>query len=118
MFHIGQKVVCVNDIVKFPLGSKRTGHDGTVWTSTGNMGGLRAGAVYTIRGFSLCPVDNAPTVLLEEIMREEIMRYGVSQGEAGYCISRFRPVIEKKTDISIFTRILDDVSKRETVNAK
>jgi hypothetical protein len=35
----------------------------------------------------------------------------------GYRASRFRPAVERKTDTSVFTKILDDVSRKVPVAA-
>lgn len=41
----------------------------------------------------------------------EVAEYPNVAGHLGYEASYFRPVVEKKTDISIFTKIVDDASK-------
>ena len=83
-FYVGQKVICVdainNCVEDFPLIHN---------------------AIYTVRGF----YNNSygyPTLLLEEIGAR-------NSGciDDGYKAIRFRPLIEKKTDISIFTEMLN-----------
>lgn len=83
-FHVGQKVVCVDDSPN---------------PKTDNLPpGITRGQVYTIRkigwhrgvmGFSL--VEVAPRV-----------------GWRGWLAKRFRPAVERKTDINVFKRMLID----------
>jgi len=95
MFTVGQKVVCVD---AFPQG--RTGFNSC-------MNGLTEGRVYTVRGVAV--VDPPGLELGAElcIWTEEIYRkhYPFWGGETPYLASRFRPVVEKKTDISQFQEI-------------
>jgi hypothetical protein len=105
MFRIGMKVVCVNDEWKDANGIEIPGIY-LVHMPIKNC-------VYTIRG--IVPnlfLDGSAGLTFKEIAL--ITGPNISGGEE-YSARCFRPVIEKKTDISIFTRILDDVSKRETV---
>lgn len=98
MFRIGQKVVCVDD-------SSLSSHPNFApWD-----GLISTGTVYVVRwvdrhmwadgtvgcGVKLCGI---------------VRRYG--DGDTPYSASRFRAVVEKKTDISMFEEIL----KRETVD--
>lgn len=79
-FHVGQKVVCINDgnyfNIKDELGS---GYDG----------GLRNGNIYTIT-----MIEDGKFLHLAEMARNAWNK------------CRFRPVVEKKTDISIFQEML------------
>lgn len=91
-FHVGQKVVCVDD-------------------DFSNCGRLplnlpRKGGIYTLRDpfsadgwtwWRLVEVVNAPANPLNG-------QYGVQ--EPGFVPRRFRPIVERKTDISIFTAML------------
>lgn len=91
MFQVGQKVVCVDDFFPSPL-----------W-SNGDTGGLKAGRVYTIRwiGVSYHPYKGrAQCILLEGITR---IYYGT---DWPFKATRFRPAVERKTDISIFRSLL------------
>jgi hypothetical protein len=83
-FRVGQKVVCV-DASGLTL-----------------IKPLTIGAVYTIRELYDDPI-RGPAVMLEEIIN--IMH---PRGEFGYRSVRFRPIVERKTDISIFTKMLTD----------
>lgn len=80
----GAKVVCVNDAA-FPE------QIGPEWMSDT---GLREGAIYTIRGLSPC-WSGQTGVLLAEVVYPVDGRLGA---EPGYRISRFRPLIEPKTE--------------------
>lgn len=84
MFHVGQKVVCVDDS---PV---------ALWPAP-----FKKGEIVTVSGPS-----NSPNCI-------RLVEYPEGSGPAaGYYASRFRPLVEKKTDISVFTEIL----KRETVD--
>jgi hypothetical protein len=89
-FYVGQKVVCVDDI--------------TCWGPPSEMDGLTKGRVYTIREFARHQTAGEFGVRLVEIVRplrwDDII-------EQPFILRRFRPVVERKTDISIFTEMLD-----------
>lgn len=103
MFRVGMKVVCVNDDPFFVVKKGRNA----------SMDGLRKGAVYAIRATGVCPCWLVQVVWLDEIVREiedGFERYG----ELGFGAARFRPIVEKKTDISIFTSMLTPAPKKVT----
>jgi hypothetical protein len=91
MFYNGQKVVCVNAV---PLHK-----------SAPDMDGLEEGRVYTIidvtTWFSEKVVEDngLPIVRLFEIKRT---RDGYDNWRIGFGVWRFRPLVERKTDISVF----------------
>lgn len=94
-FRVGQKVVCVS------VGQNVPGRN-TVAKY------LKQGAIYTIRELCDFPYepdrDLGPGVRLEEVYRSPI------DGEwedYPFSIYRFRPLTEKKTDISVFTAMLN-----------
>jgi len=97
-WHVGMKVVCVNgDIIGW------RGIDDVLPTE---------GAIYTIRGIAPwiwggidTPTVDGIGVWLEEI-RRPLGRHdnGV---ETPYGVERFQPLCRRKTDISIFTRMLN-----------
>jgi hypothetical protein len=93
-FYIGQKVVCVDDKP----------------TRFGRL--LTKGATYTIRTFlpriEYFEVDDG--VHLVEI---HLPLHELWQTECGFFASRFRPLDERKTDIAVFTKILDGVRSKE-----
>lgn len=84
-FRVGQKVVCI-----------KRGN----WT--GIHVGPKFGDVLVIRGFDTHPQKG---LLFEGICSGE---YYIGSEERGYDQSRFRPIVERKTDISIFTKMLTD----------
>jgi len=88
-FRVGQKVVCVNS-------EKFRNMDLNL------SGGLfpKKGMIYTVRGFSI-----GGHVLLDEIVELPHL-WLEGYGEGGWLVWRFRPVVERKTDISIFTAML------------
>lgn len=85
-FRVGQKVVCVDD--ERPIIRIRP---------------VIRGNVYTIRAVGEEPYYTGEYwVLLEEVRnsaRDDL-------GELAYRTTRFRPIVERKTDISVFTRML------------
>lgn len=96
-FHVGQKVVCVDDTkANVPVALDR-------------MGGLTRGRIYTVRQNGLASwIDGRPCVRLEEIVRPF--------PDTPYWAHRFRPVIERETSIEVFTAMLTpQPTKREPV---
>lgn len=95
-FHVGQQVVCVNasGLEKHFYPRTRLPVERTI---------------YTVR--ELLAIKDKPLLRLIEIVNHE---YDFESGvfEPAFHVSRFRPVVEKKTDISIFTALLN--SKRIT----
>lgn len=96
-FRIGQRVVCINGVFI----DKRWYHCETQ---------PREGEIYTIRGFPpqnyMTPPDTEPLYYLEEIVNTPVLwESGVF--ELAWPHRRFRPLVERKTDISIFTKMLD-----------
>jgi hypothetical protein len=105
-FHIGQKIVC---IAPHPE-----------WAERGCIV-PRVGEIYTVRG-----IDELDGVLLEEIINENPFDYSidmltgqeVAAAEDSFWPHRFRPLVERRTDISIFQRILDKVNCRQRRTAQ
>lgn len=95
-FHVGQKVVCVGGWKK-PI-------ENSIRPVTGN--------VYTVRWVGQRPTDQSIGIMLEE-------HFGGLHPlhEIEYCFNfaSFRPVIERKTDISVFTAMLTPNKKRVRV---
>jgi hypothetical protein len=91
-FRVGQKVVCVND------GPSRF---------NGQPSNLVRGNVYTIKASWLHWLWGLPVVLLDEIDPP-----GTNDS---FDSTRFRPIVERKTNISIFKKIL--TPKREKLPA-
>lgn len=94
----GDKVVCVDN------------HADQMWASTAEM--PQIGAIYTIDAI-FDTEDGRIAFDLIEIRRDEIARkFFERRGlRGGYGSWRFRPLEKRKTDISIFTAMLDKVSE-------
>lgn len=103
-FRIGQKVVCVDDanfaVDKDPLG-KRALPNRPI-----------KGCVYTVRGF----VDH-DAIYLEEIRNPKNVKWGDGIGEGAFYAKRFRPIVERKTDISFAVEILRKATRKRSVDA-
>lgn len=87
-FFVGQKVVCVDDSTVSFLG----------WCSGAEV---TQGKIYVVRGIAVTALGVPGLRLIERINR----------GNSGladypYRATRFRPVTERKTDISIFSEML------------
>ena len=95
MFFVGQKVVCID-------AQSSGGHP---WFPCG----LTEGHVYTVRGvgeYDCIWLGRNLCMWLEEIVRGE---------DVPFHVRRFRPLVERKTDISCFTRILARIKEPERV---
>jgi hypothetical protein len=110
MFYVGQKVVCVDAVEHTHFAPPNV-------MVEGSLDGLREGVVYTVRSVGRrhprCPFG--VLVWLTEIVRPIKGDLSKLYGELGYDPRRFRPLIERKTDISIFTDMLKP--KTEQVSA-
>lgn len=95
MFRVRQKVVCVDARVT----------PGKQWFGDPPV----EGAVYTVVSCSKSTLKGyagEDIVTLLEIKN-------AAQADFGYLASRFRPAVERKTDISIFTAMLREASLKE-----
>lgn len=93
-FHVGQKVVCV---------------DGSEHSSCECSGAVMpvAGKIYTIREIRINPRSGIANFHLHEIHNDLVLSEVDGLGEPYFSSTRFRPIIERKTDISIFTAMLN-----------
>lgn len=83
MFRVGQKVICVDDWQsKFPPYEPCP---------------LTRGRIYTVTKSWLYK-QRHPVVLVAEIKKPK--------SHCGFDATRFRPIVDRKTDISIFTEML------------
>ena len=103
-WHVGQRVVCIRDDYKVICPTQIAGG-----------GVLRAGHVYTIRGFNLAEgvVGTGCGFYLEEIVNPLCQYSDGVWREMSFDQCGFRPI--KETDISIFTAMLNEVPTKETV---
>lgn len=94
-FRVGQKVACIYDGSIIELGQSAS----LPWSKGAE---IKCGCIYTIRqiGFS---VTGHPGLRLEETIN--------GTKDYFYNAGRFRPLVERKTDISIFTAILKTKQK-------
>lgn len=92
MFYVGQKVVCIdNKPYSFHF-----------WG--GKIDIPKINQIYTIKRPEYVYSNGVIVVDLKEL-----------NNPAGYRAFRFRPLVEKKTDISIFTDILNTIKELELV---
>lgn len=93
-FRVGQKVVFVDDSCR----------PGFAWVNNDHP---QVGGIYTVAQ-SYIGVDlllgEVACITLVEHKRHPI---AVALGNEGFKAARFRPLVEKKTDISIFTEMLN-----------
>ncbi len=101
-FHVGQKVVCINDkLSDFRL-------PGFKYEDNPSLHGLTAGRLYTVRDVFVNPVTSQINVRLAEIIRPiGCNDRELANVEAGFHPDRFRPVVVRKTDISQFKAMLN-----------
>ena len=94
MFHIGQRVVCIHDV-----GSRPANEFPNVPIK---------GSIYTVRGFVSPDVgyERTPGMLLEEVVNPP-WEYKEGVFEPSFHPYHFRPLVQHKTDISVFTRMPD-----------
>jgi hypothetical protein len=97
-FYVGQKVVCVDDVNRNHVPDDR---DIGYWITRGN--------IYTIRRVSMRKLH---LVWLNGINRARIEN-GITWGDTGFYAGRFRPVAERKTDISIFKALLNPANHKQ-----
>lgn len=94
-FHVGQKVVCIAD-----------------WTASQHRLAQRrgvtipvSGVVYTVRSIQLLDGHDAHLCFYELVNPVEKFR-GHGRMEQSFGADKFRPIVTRKTDISIFTAML------------
>lgn len=107
MFRVGQKVVCVRNT---PEGKE------LAYASGKQSSKIAVGSIYTIREIDTraLHLHGVACIRLCEIVNS-VRPTIVGEWESGYPATCFRPVIERKTDISIFKKML--TPKRVGVDA-
>lgn len=106
MFFVGQKV----QAVKHPQGysyfvvPERRGEF--------KLNEPEVGPIYTVRALYVSPISGSEFVLLNEIRNDPSY---LMEGylEVGWPGDRFRPVVDRPTDISIFERLLNPSKQTE-----
>jgi len=95
-FRVGQKVVCVDA-------------SGTV-TRGGieipDAGELEVDRIYTVSWVGVSPISDKPAIHLKEVSARYATSHLPDWPRIPFRAERFRPVVERKTDISIFTKML------------
>ena len=104
MFHIGQRVVCIHDVGYQPANEFQ------------NV--PLKGSIYTVRGFVSPDIgyERTPGMLLEEIMNPP-WEYKEGVFEPSFHPYHFRPLVQHKTDITVFTRMLDSVRTEKSTSS-
>ncbi len=95
-FHVGQKVVCINDEFEAEC------FDEVPYLPV-------KGSVYTVRSIELMTAttgDRSPIIWLVEIVNP-VMPWEIGDVEIGFVPGRFRPLVKRKTDISQFQAMLN-----------
>jgi len=107
-FHVGQKVVAVGRQGRPAPPSRRLidRNEGSAVKATYPV----LGQVYTIRQINAW--DDGVTLLLEEICNRRLIGWKGSTMEPGFPAECFRPVVQRKADISIFKSMLNPVRER------
>lgn len=106
-FRVGQKVVLVDDS---PINFK-----GCAARADGRKAGVQyptVGSVYTVRKAYVASNGMVGILLAEIDNHAACLRLGLSD-EIGFPAIRFRPVVERKTDISIFKAMLNPSRVKE-----
>lgn len=98
-FHIGQKVVCINDEWYHP-------------PSPFAISKPRLGVVYRIRAIEHCLIADATYLLLDEVINPIVPGF---RNEPDFLATCFRPIVEKKTDISVFTAMLNQKQREHSL---
>lgn len=95
-FHVGQKVVCVRGYFKPDA------------RDYGILNFPKKGCIYAVRDCLMFRFQdaNVPAIRLTELKNPICSWTDGDHCEVAFWIGRFRPVIERKTDIAIFTRML------------
>lgn len=102
-FHVGQKVVCISD----------QGDDPN-FTLLTDIERPKVGRIYTVRRISVGSLCGKVGITVEEIpeQRPLLIRDGMMGiGSVLFDAIDFRPLVARKTDISIFTDMLNRVGE-------
>lgn len=102
-FFVGQKVVCIDNT----LGG------GVILKEGETVPALET--VYTVRAIVDWGPEYDSQLLLVEIVNPVCRWWSGEWREGAFNVRRFRPVVERKTDISIFTAMLTPKKVKEPV---
>ncbi len=98
-FRVGQKVVCIDD----RYDAYRAYLIGACRVQSGDPY-VKRGTIYTIREIG-CVHHCAPSLLCVRVVELK-----TDDEDSPLAAARFRPVVERKTDISVFQHLLDEVN--------
>jgi hypothetical protein len=105
MFRVGMKVVCIS----------------SGWVANGGCVGdtilPERGSVYTVRWIGPSAIGSSGTFIRLHEIHNRLVNFSDGPMEAYFEASFFRPIVERKTDISIFREILRRASKPSPVKA-
>lgn len=87
MFEVDQKVLCIGGFSRRP--------DAAILPVTGR--------IYTVRWIGQRCTDNAPCLMLVEHFGGKHPQADI---EFAFNVERFRPLLDRETDISVFTEML------------
>lgn len=111
-FHLGEKVVCVDDSMR--VSSRKGGWFARFRSWVKLDHNLNRGDIYTIQGFQtwICATSGhkIDMLLLTEAWHFE-------RREVGFPIWQFRKLVTRKTDISIIEKLLTPSLEREGIQA-
>lgn len=99
-FVVGQKVVCIDADMGFPEGH----------VVLEEIRYPEVGKLYTIKAITVGCVTGTPCVELEEIPKQIVTIFANGEPFNGliyFSAAAFRPVQTRKTDISVFTKMLN-----------
>jgi len=104
-FHVGQKVVCI-----VQLSTDAYSHWAVAYPNLPTKG-----CIYTVRETE--SRGDVPSIRLEEMYNPVLpwVSYGGFLAEGSFDVAAFRPLVERKTDISIFTKMLSTERLHERV---
>jgi hypothetical protein len=108
MFRVGMKVVCVDGEYSGSLVRQTLGGDEY------EVPMPKRETIYTIRDIEF-QSESVCAVRLEEIVNPICRSISDGVMEPNYRSTRFRPVVERKTDISLFTAMLNPTKQKERV---
>lgn len=102
-FFVGQRIICVDDVpAKGVIPYWETGE---LIRAVPCLDGLTRGHVYTVRDFVI-GFDGTSYIRLKEIVRPSLRN---KNSEVPYRASRFRPLTERKADLTARQRIFDQM---------
>lgn len=95
-FRPGMKVVCIKRGEWLgPFGEMRLENEYPVYRG-----------IYTIRDVSICSADGEVYLRFEELRNPQVEPDFDGEIEARFWAAQFRPLVERKTDISVFRAML------------